>query len=216
MVKRQINECHYCIKLLTVSCHFVNHYLKIFVLISIGLASCLPPIRRIGIINNSKTDLKIETNPIITYSGGPEKSILYFSVDSIIWKYPGLGINAKVLQPDKGEHLDSTLALPVFLEYRYYRDKDINGIYLMRPFSSFEIGSTFLEGTITKSLSKENISISFLKIYLPNGDTIVAKSKQEVWALLLKNKFRKQNKLNKELKFYKKYESVVTPLLVFS
>ena len=193
---------------LFVTSHFMRYLISISIFISIELTSCLPPIKSIGIINNSTEDIKIETTPIIRYNGGPEKYIYYYSADSIIWQFPGLGINAKVLQPNNWITQDSSGLLPNYFDYLYYRDKNEKGIYIMRPSSTFEIGSTYLrgEGTITKSLANENIDISSLKIFLPNGDSIVANTKNEIWALLKQNTFQTNKKLSKTKSVYRKYE----------
>jgi hypothetical protein len=135
----------------------MSYPLSIILLISIGLTSCLSgrPIKTIGIINNSADDLKIETIPIIRYNGGPEKYIYYYSADSIIWQFPGLGINAKILHPNRWTIQDSSRLSPNFLDYSSFWGKNIKGIYIMRPSSAFEIGSTYLRGNgiITKDLT---------------------------------------------------------------
>jgi hypothetical protein len=188
----------------------MSYPLSILILFLMGLASCLAgrPIKTIGIINNSTADIKIETTPIIRYNGGPEKYIYYYSADSIIWQFPGLGINAKVLQPNRWTTQDSSGLLPNYLDYSYYRDKNEKGVYIMRPFSAFEIGSTYLrgDGTITKELANENIDISSLKIFLPTGDSIVANTKNEIWNLLKRNPFLKDKKLSKTKSVYRKHE----------
>ena len=192
----------------------MSNPISILLFILFGLTSCFSgrPIKTIGIINNSEGDIRIETIPIISYNGGPEKYIYYYSPDSIIWQFAGLGINAKVLQPNRWIMQDSSRLLPNYSDYTFYWDKDVKGIYVMRPSSAFEIGSTYLrgDGTITKGLTNENIDISYLKIYLPNGDTIVANTKNDIWALLKKNTFQKDKILSKTKSVYRKYELAFT------
>lgn len=141
-----------------------------------------------------QSNLKIETNPIISSgSGGWENGIHYYNKDSIIWTYSlGNNIKAKIIQPNTWKSKDSTYALNQpngyhYFDYNQYRyDTTQNGIYSMYPNSSFTIGELNARKKIIPKKNNVNGHFSVNKLILYTGnDTLIASGDKEIWNLLL-------------------------------
>jgi len=169
-------------------------------IILLGFNSCFSKRKSIGLINLTSNELRIITNPIISYYGHPgfpEKGISFINPDCISWHYWNYGINARILKPATKDS-----------SWIHYFQKGYCGQigeYVMRPSSSFELNSLYFSETF----SSENINISYLRIYLQNGDSIEAKNKDEIWRLCQKNKRNKYNKSGKMKKIFKEFKYVL-------
>lgn len=175
------------------------------------LTACFKFNGRILIQNSKTTNLRIETNPIITSgSGGWENGIHYYNKDSIIWNYTlGNNINAKILHPNTWKSKDSTFALNQQNGYHYFGysqykfDTTQNGVYSMYPNSSFTIGEFNTNKKVIPTRNNLNGQFSIRKLIIYKGsDTLVANGDYEIWNLLLlidKNKksFNKQGQRKK-------------------
>ena len=172
------------------------------VLILFSLTSCFRFNGRITIQNAKPTNLKIETNPIISSgSGGWENGIHYYNKDSIIWTYSlGNNINAKIIQPNTWKRKDSTFVFNQpngynyfdYIQYRY--DTTQNGIYSMYPNSSFTIGEFNTKKKIIPTKNSFNGRFSINKLVIYTGkDTLTASGDREIWDLLLLVDKNKEN-----------------------
>jgi hypothetical protein len=170
----------------------MKYFAIVFTLFS--LTSCFRFNGRIIIQNDRASNLRIETNPIITSgSGGWENGIHYYNKDSIIWTYTlGNNIKAKIIQPNGWKSKDSTFVLNQPSGYHYFDyiqyklDTTQNGIYSMYPNSSFTIGefNTNKKVIPTKNNTNGQFSIRQLIVY-KGSDTLVANGDAEIWNLLL-------------------------------
>ncbi|WP_462253549.1 hypothetical protein [Ferruginibacter sp.] len=164
--------------------------------------SCFKFNGRITIQNDNLSNLKIETNPIITSGSGDwENGIHYYNKDSIIWTYTlGNNIKAKIIQPNFWKRQDSTFAQTSergyhFGDYFLYRhDTAVNGIYAMYPSSSFTIGEFNTNKKIIPSQDNLNGKFTIRKLIIYNdNDTLIARGDKEIWNLLLKLDKNKEN-----------------------
>ena len=158
------------------------------------VTSCFRFTGRITIQNDKASNLRIETNPIITSgNGGWENGIHYYNKDSIIWTYSlGNNIKAKIIQPNTWKSKDSTFALNQpsgyhYSDYNRYRSDTLqNGIYSMYPNSSFTIGEFNTNKKVIPTKNNTNGRFSIRKLIVYKGsDTLVANGDAEIWNLLL-------------------------------
>jgi hypothetical protein len=178
--------------------------MKYFILFSplLFLTACFKFNGRITIKNSKMTNLRIETNPIITSgSGGWENGIHYYNKDSIIWNYTlGNNINARILHPNTWKSKDSTFALKQpngyhYFDYSQYKfDTSQNGVYSMYPNSSFTIGEFNTNKKVIPTRNKLDGQFSIRKLIVyRGGDTLVANGNYEIWNLLLSLDKNKNN-----------------------
>ncbi len=178
----------------------MRYFVMIFLLLF--FTSCFRFNGRITIQNAKSTNLKIETNPIISSgSGGWENGIRYYNKDSIIWTYLlGNNIKAKIIQPNTWKTKDSTFVLNQPSGYHYYgysqykNDPNQNGIYSMYPGSSFTIGelNTNKKTIPLKGNLNGKFSIQKIMVYR-DKDTLIANGYTEIWDLLLLLDKNKEN-----------------------
>lgn len=143
-----------------------------FALLSV---SCSNNLQTIGIYNNKKEEIQIETKPNIDYGGGLEK---FIGIDK---DTTGRGLVWIV-----GE-IDAIIVYPNPANF----ERDTLGVYIMKPKSGFEIGSFYKP--VDKAFDSKCLHLDYLKI-VTSTDTLILDTREKIWNALNYDK-RKDKKI---------------------